>query len=189
MNGGGDGESAPKKSRSLSYPVDLDLEWVLGKMPQKVSLKTLYGFPIMLVPSSSCSGKLVLYSNNCLHWIATSWRGILFWIFWVLGERDILKPYEKYDTIYIHLSVKLVKFSKLIKFCIKIWEKATYYFVIQQASESCVWIIFSQCFKCSLFFSKYLVQAVDNALLELHVNRKCSSFENLLITGNLGWDI
>ena len=37
VNGAGDGESAPKKSRSLSYPVDLDLEWVLGSMPRKVS--------------------------------------------------------------------------------------------------------------------------------------------------------
>ncbi|XP_071786340.1 phosphoribosylformylglycinamidine synthase-like isoform X2 [Asterias amurensis] len=30
------GESASKKKRSCSYPVDLDLEWVLGSMPRKI---------------------------------------------------------------------------------------------------------------------------------------------------------
>nr|XP_054754771.1 phosphoribosylformylglycinamidine synthase-like isoform X2 [Lytechinus pictus] len=35
--GGGDADHSPtKKSRTVSYPVDLDLEWVLGKMPRKV---------------------------------------------------------------------------------------------------------------------------------------------------------
>ncbi|XP_072040908.1 phosphoribosylformylglycinamidine synthase-like [Amphiura filiformis] len=31
----GSGESTPKKAHSLSYPVDLDLEWVLGSIPRK----------------------------------------------------------------------------------------------------------------------------------------------------------
>ena len=35
-NGALNGESASKKKRSCSYPVDLDLEWVLGSMPRKV---------------------------------------------------------------------------------------------------------------------------------------------------------
>ncbi|XP_071477860.1 phosphoribosylformylglycinamidine synthase-like [Diadema antillarum] len=37
MNGSGDGSQSPtKKSRVVQYPVDLDLEWVLGSMPRKV---------------------------------------------------------------------------------------------------------------------------------------------------------
>lgn len=39
MNGGGGGDadhSPTKKSRIVSNPVDLDLKWVLGKMPRKV---------------------------------------------------------------------------------------------------------------------------------------------------------
>ncbi|XP_038056272.1 phosphoribosylformylglycinamidine synthase-like [Patiria miniata] len=35
-NGGVNGESTNKKMRSCSYPVDLELEWVLGSMPRKV---------------------------------------------------------------------------------------------------------------------------------------------------------